>query len=110
MVLSPTGKVLYANQPLRGFLAALHRCGSPGSTVERLPPPLAAVFEDLVQTLSKRATDHAQGELEMRTLTVTAENRSFMLQAFGLPGHQDSTQRVLFAIQETDHRRGRGSA
>lgn len=101
MVLSPTGKVVYTNRSIRKFLATLQHSDLKPSSVQALPPPLIALFDELVHAHRRHTKDGAAARLETRILALAANNRSFLIQAFGLAGQTDRDQRVVLTCRET---------
>jgi hypothetical protein len=99
MVLSPTGKVLYANQPMREVLHALQSREADRSSAHSLPPSFVALMEELLESLVSRRVNGNPDKMETRMLALTAEHRSYVVQAFGLVA-QPQGPRVVITSRE----------
>lgn len=101
MVLSSTGKVLYANKAAHDFLGQLNRRENDHSTNGVFPESVDNLFGEMLKLLRTPVTNRGWKQLEARRLVV-GRDQQVLLQAFGIPDRLDMQRsRIVLTIQET---------
>lgn len=100
MVLSATRRLLYANRSACHLLKRCGRTEKPTVIDGVLPTVLRGLCDEVLQILQVRIQADCWDQVQARRLA-QVEERSLLLQVFGLPDRQDAERsRIVITIQK----------
>lgn len=100
MVFSSACNMLHANQAAHHFLKVLNRGENGHATDGALPVSIADLFDQILQSLESRGTNHDHEQLEVRR-SLAGQDQPVLLHAVGLPNRLGiQRSRVVITMQE----------